>query len=95
MCSLLINGDFAVCLYFPYKVTIYELIALCIFPPHPKPRFTGRQHVGHSSPCPPEAVARGAGGQRPVPGAALDGPGRDALRDPVEARHATHAAAGG
>lgn len=57
--------------------------------------FPGRQHVGHPPPCPPEAVARGAGGQRPIPGAAVDRPGRDAIQDPVETRHATHAAAGG
>lgn len=57
--------------------------------------FSGRQDVSHPSPCPPEAVAGGAGGQRPIPGAAVDRPGRDALQDSVETRHTTHAAAGG
>lgn len=57
--------------------------------------FSARQDVSHPSPGPPEAVAGGAGGQRPIPGAGVAGPGRHALRDPVETRHTTHPAAGG
>lgn len=57
--------------------------------------FLSRQDVSHPSPCPPEAVAGGAGGQRPIPGAGVDRPGGYALQDPMETRHTAHTSARG
>lgn len=51
--------------------------------------------VGDPSPCAPEALAGRAGGQQPIPRPGVDRPRGHALQDPVETRHATHAAARG
>lgn len=53
------------------------------------------QNVGHPATRPPEALARGSGGQRPIPWAGVDRPRGHALQDSMETRHETYAAARG
>lgn len=53
------------------------------------------QNVGHPATRPAEALARGSGGQRPIPWAGVDRPRCHALQDSMETRHETYAAARG